>query len=244
MRIYILSLFPEYFHPFLKYGISAKAFSKERGRNFKIHLIQIRDYVDDKYRSVDDRPYGGGPGMVMRADILEKALLEGVVQNFGYGKDFKNKLQVICPCPQGDIWNDVYAKKFAREFLEGELDLVFVCGRYEGIDQRFIDLYVDRKISVGDFILTGAELAVMSILDSSIRFVRGILGNKDSVVDESFADGYLEGPVYTRPLDWRGIKVPQVLLSGHHKNIANYKKEQSEKITGKLRPDLQNRSES
>ncbi|MCY4524192.1 MAG: tRNA (guanosine(37)-N1)-methyltransferase TrmD [Halobacteriovoraceae bacterium] len=241
MKIHILSLFPQYFYPFLQYGISSKAFSKKEGGDYQINLIQIRDYADNKYGSVDDRPYGGGPGMVMRADILENTLLKGVVEKFGYGENFKEKLKIICPCPQGESWNDANARKFARESLEGNRDLVFICGRYEGIDQRFIDLYVDLQISLGDFILTGGELAVMSILDSSIRFVSNILGNKNSATDDSFSEGYLEGPLYTRPSAWRGAKVPDVLLSGHHKHITDYKKKESRIITEKLRPDLQTR---
>ena len=243
MNIWILSLFPEYFHPFLKYGISAQALSGKRGGDFKIHLIQIRDYTDDKYRSVDDRPYGGGPGMVIRADVLEKALLKGVVEHFGYGEDFKEKLEIICPNPQGDLWNDHRARQFAKDSLAGKKDLVFICGRYEGIDERFIDLYVNRQISLGDFILTGGELAVMAVLDSALRFVPHVLGNKESSKDDSFSENFLEGPCYTRPFDFHGRKVPEILLSGHHQKIARYQREQRQKITEKLRPDLHNSGE-
>ena len=238
MKIWILSLFPEYFHPFLKYGISAQALSGKRGKDFQVHLIQIRDYANDKYRSVDDSPYGGGPGMVMRADVLERALLKGVVKH--YGDDFKKMAKVICPNPQGRLWNDAKARKFAAEFLNGDGDLVFICGRYEGIDQRFIDLYVDEQISLGDFVLTGGELAAMAVLDSALRFVPTVLGNKESSKQDSFGDNCLEGPLYTRPSDFHGKKVPKILLSGHHQKIACYQREASRKITEELRPDLQN----
>ena len=229
MTIWILTLFPEYFHPFFKYGVSSRAF-----RKFKVKPVFLRQYA--KHGKVDDNAYGGGPGMVMRADILEKALLEGVGQHLK--GPLKERAKIICPSPQGTLWTDAYARKFAETSLQGERDLVFICGRYEGIDQRFMDKYVETQISLGDFILTGGELAVMSILDSSFRFIPSILGNQMSARDDSFSDGLLEGPLYTRPYDFHGQTVPDVLRSGDHTKILGHQKKQKIETTRRHRPDL------
>ena len=232
-KIWILTIFPDYFRPFLEMGVSARAFSSEK---FELHLVDIRQYSFDKYKGVDDAPFGGGPGMVMRADILQNALLHGVITPGGYQR---SQLHVICPSPRGARWNTAAAKKLASDFWRGQdQDLVFICGRYEGIDERFLELYVDQEISIGDYILTGGELAVLSILDSALRFVPGVLGNEQSLDTESFENSLLEGPQYTRPRIFEGKEVPEILLSGHHANIEQYKEQQRLQITKRFRPDL------
>ncbi len=219
-------------------GVIGAALRGERGDViFNIKIINIRDFAMTKYKSVDDTPYGGGPGMVMRADILENALLTGVVVAGKYGENFKERLNVICPSPRGQVWNNVEAKKMALKIKE-EKDLVFICGRYEGIDERFLDKYVDQFISMGDFVLSGGELAVMTIIDSSMRFVPGVLLNQDSSVQDSFEDGLLECPQYTKPQEFSGVKVPEVLMNGNHKKIVEYQLDEKIKMTKKYRPDL------
>jgi tRNA (guanine37-N1)-methyltransferase len=173
--------------------------------------------------------------MVMRADILKDALMKGVVEAGGYTG--KEDLHVIYTSPRGKVWNN----KLAREFGTGTLatkDVVFICGRYEGIDERFLENYVDEFFSVGDYVLTGGEIPVMAILDSSVRFVPGILGNKLSAGDDSFEDGLIEFPQYTKPREFEGKDVPEVLLEGHHKKIGEWQKEQKVQMTKKWRPDL------
>lgn len=236
-KIWILTLFPEYFKPLLECGISGSAFRGERSENikFEVQFVNIRDYSTTKYKSVDDTPFGGGPGMVMRADILRDALIKGVVEKGGYGD--VSELTVIYTSPRGKVWNNKVAREFGTETMT-EKDIVFICGRYEGIDERFLQKYVNEYYSLGDFVLTGGELAVMTMLDSAVRFVPGILGNKLSSEYDSFEDGLIEYPQYTKPQEFEGMGVPEVLLSGHHKNIEKWQLEQKKEMTKKLRPDL------
>jgi tRNA (guanine37-N1)-methyltransferase len=238
-HIWILTLFPEMFKPFLDCGIAGSAFRGERSEDFKFHLhfVNIRDYSTSKYKSVDDSPYGGGPGMVMRADILKDALMKGVMEVGGYHSF--DQLEVIYTSPRGKVWNN----KVARDFGTGILgpngkDVVFVAGRYEGIDERFLSRYVTKYYSIGDYVLTGGELAIMTMLDSAIRFVPGILGNKLSSEYDSFEDGLIEFPQYTKPRDFEGLEVPSILLEGHHKKIEEWQHEQKLEMTKKYRPDL------
>lgn len=238
-KIWILTLFPEFFKPFLDCGIAGSAFRGERSDGdfkFELHLINIRDYSTTKYRSVDDSPFGGGPGMVMRADILKDALLKGVIEAGGYPG--KESLHVVYTSPRGRIWNNQIAREFGTQILSGQKDVVFICGRYEGIDERFLKNYVDDFYSVGDYVLTGGEIPVMAILDSAVRFVPGILGNKLSASDDSFEDGLIEFPQYTKPREFDGMEVPAILLEGHHKKIGEWQKEQKIQMTKKWRPDL------
>ncbi|MBL6989396.1 MAG: tRNA (guanosine(37)-N1)-methyltransferase TrmD [Bacteriovoracaceae bacterium] len=238
-KIWIITLFPEYFDPLLNCGVTSKVWDSKRDKLFELNLVQLRDYSLDSYKGVDDSPFGGGPGMVMRADILKNALFLGVVEAGGYGDSYKDKLHVICPSPRGKLWDNQSCMSFAERFWQKPAkDLVFICGRYEGIDERFIQNYVDEEISVGDFVLTGGELAVLTIIDSAIRFVDGVLGNQLSTVCESFQGGLLEAPQYTRPQTFENQVVPDVLLSGHHKKIEEYRQKQRENITKKFRPDL------
>lgn len=236
--IWILTLFPEYFKPLLECGISGSAFRGERSEviKFEVKFVNIRDYSTTKYKSVDDTPYGGGPGMVMRADILRDALVKGVVENHGYND--VSELHVIYTSPRGKVWNNKVAREFGTSVLGGEKDLVFICGRYEGVDERFLEKYVNDYYSLGDFVLTGGELAVMTMLDSAVRFVPGILGNKLSSEYDSFEDGLIEYPQYTKPQEFEGMGIPDVLMSGHHKKIEEWQKEEKKRMTKKWRPDL------
>lgn len=238
-KIWILTLFPEYFKPLLECGISGSAFRGERSENikFEIHFVNIRDYSTTRYKSVDDTPYGGGPGMVMRADILRDALMKGVVEAGGY--ESRSKLHVVYTSPRGKVWTNKIAREFGAQVLSHpEKDVVFVCGRYEGVDERFLEKYVDDYYSLGDFVLTGGELAVMTMLDSAVRFVPGILGNKLSSDHDSFEDGLIEYPQYTKPQDFEGLIVPEILMSGHHKKIEEWQLEEKKRMTLKWRPDL------
>lgn len=236
-KIWILTLFPEYFKPLLECGISGSAFRGERSESikFEVEFVNIRDYSTTKYKSVDDSPYGGGPGMVMRADILRDALVKGVVENGGY--ESLEELHVIYTSPRGKVWNNKVAREFGMKTMT-EKDLVFICGRYEGVDERFLEKYVQDYYSLGDFVLTGGELAVMTMLDSAVRFVPGILGNKLSSEYDSFEDGLIEYPQYTKPQDFEGTPVPEILMSGHHKNIEKWQLEEKKAMTKKWRPDL------
>ncbi len=225
------------FKPFLECGIAGAAFRGERSENLKLELqfVNIRDYSTTKYKSVDDTPYGGGPGMVMRADILRDALVKGVQEAGGY--ESLEKLHVIYTSPRGKVWNNKVAREFGT-VMGGEKDLVFIAGRYEGIDERFLKKYVDEFYSIGDFVLTGGELAIMLMLDSAVRFVPGILGNKLSSEYDSFEDGLIEFPQYTKPREFEGMDVPSILLEGHHKKIEQWQHEQKLNMTRKWRPDL------
>ena len=238
-HIWILTLFPEMFKPFLECGIAGAAFRGERSEDFKfeVHFVNIRDYSQTKYKSVDDSPFGGGPGMVMRADILRDALVRGVQEAGGYTS--LEQLHVIYTSPRGKVWNNKVAREFGTNVLGGsDKDVVFIAGRYEGIDERFLQKYVNDYYSIGDYVLTGGELAIMTMLDSAVRFVPGILGNKLSSEYDSFEDGLIEFPQYTKPREFEGMEVPAILLEGHHKKIVEWQHEEKLDMTKKWRPDL------
>ncbi len=239
-RIWILTMFEDYFHSFLERGVVASALRNERGGTleFEVNFVSIPKYCKKGFKGVDDTPFGGGVGMIMRADVLKNALMEGIVRPGGY-TDIKSELKVIFPCPRGKVWGHNCAKSFAQDhFSNDNHDLVFLCGRYEGVDERFLEQYVDEFYSLGDYILSGGELATMVILDSSLRFASGVLGNKLSAVEESFASGMLEHALYTRPQDFEGNVVPEELVSGDPKKIDSFKLKSSQNITKKFRPDL------
>ena len=212
----------------------------DRGGELEFEFIPVSlpDFSPKGFKGVDDSPFGGGVGMIMRPDVLKEALIKGVVEKGNY-KDI-SELHVVCPAPRGKTWDHNYAVAFANEHLSmnSNKDLVFICGRYEGIDERFLENYVDEFISLGDFILTGGELAVMTILDSALRFSDGILGNKLSNIEESFAGNGLEYALYTRPREFEGKDVPEELSSGSHKRIAEFKKKSASLMTDKFRSDL------
>ena len=234
-------MFDHYFDNFLQNGIIGSVFRNERSKDiiFEFHTVSIPEHCKKGFKGVDDSPFGGGVGMIMRADSLRDALIKGVVEPGEY-KDIKKDLHIICPAPRGKTWNQTYAMEFSKKYFhpDSTKDLVFICGRYEGIDERFLEQYVDEYISLGDYILTGGELAVMTILDSSLRFSEGILGNKNSALEESFFNNSLEHALYTRPVEFEGKKVPEELVSGNHRKISEFKLKSSKEITEKFRPDL------
>lgn len=242
-KIWVLTMFEEYFKPFLEYGVLGKVFSDLRSTvvKYEFHVVSIPQFCKKGFKGVDSAPFGGGAGMVMRADVLKNALLDGVVKAGEYEENkIREQLHIVCPAPRGETWNQTKAMSFAENFLseKSTKDIVFICGRYEGIDERFLENYVNQFISMGDFILTGGELAVMSILDSSMRFSSGVLGNKLSSVEESFFKDRLEYALYTRPKIFEGKEAPHALVSGHHKNIEKFKENSSLELTKKYRPDL------
>lgn len=222
MKFDILTLFPEMFEA-LNESIIGKAKEKKL---IEINLINIRDFSKDKHKKVDDTPYGGGAGMVMMPDVVYDA--------YSSIKDKKNA-KVIYLSPQGKKLNQEKVKQLSKE-----KHLILLCGHYEGIDQRVLDEIVDEEISIGDYVLTGGELPAMVLVDSVSRYVEGVL-NEESVEEESFSSKLLEYPQYTRPEEFRGKKVPEVLLSGHHENIKKWREEKSLEVTKKKRPDLLNK---
>ena len=218
MRFDILTLFPEMFS-YLNESIIGRA---KKNKQININLVNIRDFSENKHNKVDDTPYGGGAGMVMMPDVVYRAY-----------KSLENKDgKVIYMSPQGRTLNQ---KKVVE--LSKEKHLIILCGHYEGIDQRVLDKIVDEEISIGDYVLTGGELPAMVLIDSVSRYVEGVL-SKDSIKEESFSQNLLEYPQYTRPEVFEGMKVPDVLLSGNHKKIEEWRKEQSLEITKNKRPDL------
>ena len=218
MKFDVLTLFPEMFE-LLNQSIIGKAIEKDL---IDIKLINIRDFSKDKHKKVDDTPYGGGAGMIMKPDVVYDA----------YQSVKDENAKVIYMSPQGKPLNQ---KKV--EELSKENHLIILCGHYEGIDQRVLDKIVDEEISIGDYVLTGGEIPAMVLIDSVSRYVKGVL-KEDSVKEESFSNGLLEYPQYTRPEIFEGMKVPEVLLSGHHENIEKWRKEKSLEITRKKRPDI------
>lgn len=218
MKFDVLTLFPEMFSA-LEQSIIGKAIEKQL---IEINLTNIRDFSKDKHKKVDDTPYGGGAGMIMKPDVVYDA----------YNSIKSENAKVIYMSPQGKTLNQ---KKV--EELSKEKHLIILCGHYEGIDQRVIDKIVDEEISVGDYVLTGGEIPAMVLIDSVSRYVTGVL-NERSIKDESFSNGLLEYPQYTRPEVFEGMKVPEILLSGHHENIEKWRKNKSLEITKKKRPEL------
>ncbi len=220
MRIDILTLFPEMFEAVLDNSITGRA--KNKGI-LTLNYIQIRDFAYNKHRQVDDYPYGGGAGMVMQAEPLYlayKSICEGL--------DYKPL--TIYMSPQGKQFRQSTAKRLAKKE-----HIVIICGHYEGVDQRVLDEIVDMEISLGDFVLTGGEIAAMAVADATARMIPGVLKSEQAFSEESHFNGLLEYPQYTRPEVWRGRTVPEVLMSGHHKNIEVWKREMSIRTTFKKR---------
>ena len=218
MKFDVLTLFPEMFTA-LNESIIGRATDKNL---IEVNLTNIRDFSKDKHKKVDDTPYGGGAGMVMKPDVVYDAY-----------ESIKDKnAKVIYMSPKGTVLNQEKVKQLSKQE-----HLIIICGHYEGIDQRVIDEIVDEEISIGDYVLTGGELPAMVLIDSVSRYVEGVL-NKESTSEESFSNGLLEYPQYTRPEEFRGKKVPEVLISGHHENIKKWREEKSLEITKKNRPDL------
>jgi len=222
----IITIFPEVCKPYLDSSILGIA--QEKGK-LEIHLHNLRDYTLDKHRKVDDRPFGGGPGMILTPEPVFRAV-EAIKQT---ADGRRQTAKVILLSPQGKTLNQKLAEKLSKR-----KHLILICGRYEGVDERVRESLVDEEISIGDYILSGGELAALVLTDSLARLLPGVLGHKDSNVRESFSDNLLEYPQYTRPADFRGLRVPQVLLSGDHKKIEEWRKHQAVKITKKKRPDI------
>jgi len=224
MRIDVLTIFPEMFETIIKASIFGKAVEKGI---FRVMIHDIREYATNKHKQVDDYPYGGGHGMVMSPQPLFDAMYSIL------DKEFSDNTQVICFSPRGTVFNQHIAASFAN--CE---HMILICGHYEGIDQRVIDRFVDHEVSIGDYVLTGGELPAMVFMDCVCRLLPGVLGNPNSAKDESFSRGLLEYPQYTRPQTYEGLEVPEVLLSGNHKEIERFKTTESLKITLSRRPDL------
>ncbi|MDO4912339.1 MAG: tRNA (guanosine(37)-N1)-methyltransferase TrmD [Lactobacillus sp.] len=217
MKINVLTLFPDMFKP-LETSLLGRALEDKK---WDLNLVNFRDFTTDVHHHVDDTPYGGGAGMVLQIMPIKKAL-----------DSLENKGKVIITAPQGKTFDQAMAKRFSTEE-----NLTFICGHYEGFDQRVYDL-ADEVVSIGDYVLTGGELPTMSMIDATVRLIPGILGNFASTEEESFADGLLEYPQYTRPAEFEGKKVPEVLMSGHHANIARWRLKEALKATLLHRPDL------
>ena len=226
MLIDIITIFPEVCKPYLDSSILGIA--QEKGK-LEIRLHNLRDYTLDKHRKVDDRPFGGGPGMILTPEPVFRAV--EAIKRTADGR--RQTAKVILLTPQGKTLNQKLAEKLSKR-----KHLILICGRYEGVDERVRESLVDEEISIGDYILSGGELAALVLTDSLARLLPGVLGHKDSNVRESFSDNLLEYPQYTRPADFRGLRVPQVLLSGDHKKIEEWRKHQAVKITKKKRPDI------
>ncbi len=223
MKFYILTLFPEMIEAGMDHSIIKRAVDEGI---IEIKAINIRDFSKDKHKRVDDYPYGGGAGMLMQPQPIYDAYMS-----------IKDKLSDNCPViymsPQGKKFNQKKAEELSKL-----TDIVLLCGHYEGVDERIIEEIVTEEISLGDFVLTGGELAAMAVIDAVSRLVPGVLNKEESHMDESFSDGLLEYPQYTRPPEFMGRKVPDVLLSGHHGNVEKWRREQSLERTGRKRPDL------
>lgn len=218
-RASVLTLFPEMFPGPLGASLAGRALSEGV---WSLQTVNIRDFTTDRHRSVDDTPFGGGAGMVLRPDVVDAALAS-----------VADGRPMVCLTPRGRPFAQADAQRFATD-----RGVILLCGRYEGIDQRVIDARGMEELSLGDFVLSGGEPAAMAILDSAIRLLPGVMGAASSAVEESFATGLLEYPHYTRPADWCGRGVPDVLLSGHHAAVAAWRQEQSERTTRERRPDL------
>jgi len=225
MRFDVITLFPELFEPFLKVGVTRRAF--ESGQ-VHVKLWNLRDFAEGNYRRVDDRPFGGGPGMVMMAEPLARCLAAVRAENAS--------APVVLFSPIGERLDHAGVERWSAS--EGA---ILLCGRYEGIDQRFIDEYVDVQLSLGDFVLSGGEVAAMALLDAIARLQPGVLNDAGSHQEDSFnpaLDGLLDCPHYTRPEDWQGTKAPAELLSGHHAQIERWRRERRLEVTARHRPEL------
>lgn len=222
MRIDIITIFPKMFEPVLNESIIKRAQEKSK---VKIVLHDLRDYTTDKHRKVDDRPFGGGSGMILSPEPIFKAV-EKI-------KAKSKKAKVVLMCPQGKVLKQPLAKKLSKE-----KHLIFICGHYEGVDERVRQKLADEEVSIGDYVLTGGELPAMVLVDCIVRLIPGVLGDKNSLNFESFEANLLEYPHYTRPAEFRGLKVPGVLVSGNHPKIEQWRRIQALERTKRRRPDI------
>ncbi|WP_156183039.1 tRNA (guanosine(37)-N1)-methyltransferase TrmD [Mesobacillus campisalis] len=224
MKIDVLSIFPEMFPGVLGHSILKKAAEKQA---VSYNVVNFRDYADNRHQTVDDYPYGGGAGMVLKPQPIFDAVTDLV------DKAESKKPRVILMCPQGESHTQKKAEELAREE-----HLIFICGHYEGYDERIREHIITDEISIGDYVLTGGELGAMVVIDSVVRLLPGVLGSEESHIQDSFSTGLLEHPHYTRPADFRGMKVPDILLSGNHKLIDEWRTKESLRRTYSRRPDL------
>lgn len=227
MKIWVITLFPDFVHSFLETSLIGKA---RQAGTVQASVVNLRDFAEPPHFHVDDAPYGGGAGMVMKPEPLSKAI-ESI-------RETHPAAVTILMSPRGETFSQHRAAELATR---GEL--IFVCPRYEGVDERFVELFVDFEVSIGDYVLMGGDVAAMAVIESSVRLLPGVLGNDLSLVSESFCEReeeglLLEAPHYTRPADFRGLRVPEVLLSGNHAEVAKYRLAQAEKSTRERRPDL------
>lgn len=223
MKISIITLFPDSLEPVINSSILKRA---QRKGLVAFELIDLRNFGEGKHQTVDDRPYGGGAGMVLKPDVLARAVKAARLHR-------SSSQTVILTSASGTPYKQSKARELSK------LDhIIIVCGHYEGVDQRFIDKYVNEEISIGDYVLTGGEIPALILADSITRLIPGVLEKEDATLDESFEKGLLEHPQYTRPEEFEGMKIPEVLASGDHKKIASWHQEQSEIKTKKIRPDL------
>ncbi len=226
MKYYVMTLFPD----MIRQGMNTSVIGRAIANGYiELAVRNIRDYTLDKHLKVDDYPYGGGAGLVMEAEPVYRCY-EAICSEAG------EVPRVIYLTPQGEVFCQPVA-----ENLSGEETLIFLCGHYEGVDERVLEEIVTDYVSIGDYVLTGGELPAMVMMDAIARLVPGVLNNGESAETESFSDGLLEYPQYTRPVKFRGREVPEILLSGHHENIRKWRQEQSERRTAKWRPDLYER---
>jgi tRNA (guanine37-N1)-methyltransferase len=218
-RATVLTLFPEMFPGPLGLSLAGRALASGL---WSLDAVNIRDFATDRHRSVDDTPFGGGPGMVMRPDVVDAALTSVA--------DDRPRVFLT---PRGRPFTQADAQRYAAA-----PGLILLCGRYEGVDQRVIDAHAMEEVSIGDYVLSGGEIPALVVLDAAVRLLPGVMGAADSAIDESFADHLLEYPHYTRPAEWQGRRVPDVLLSGHHGAVAAWRRAEAERITRERRPDL------
>ncbi|OHV40452.1 tRNA (guanosine(37)-N1)-methyltransferase TrmD [Parafrankia soli] len=228
MRIDVVTIFPDYLRP-LELALVGRAASRDL---VDIQTHDLRAWTHDVHRTVDDSPYGGGPGMVMRPEPWDAALRDIVA------RDPSRRPRVVVPTPAGVPFTQSYAAELAEQDW-----LIFCCGRYEGIDGRVVDAWADDEISIGDYVLAGGEVATLVMVEAVTRLLPGVVGNAESIIDDSFAHGLLEGPVYTRPPVWEGRAVPEILRSGDHAAIARWRREEALRRTRRRRPELLDRIE-
>lgn len=235
MQFDVITLFPEMFRALTDWGITSRAAKQQR---YTLRTWNPRDFTSDNYRTIDDRPYGGGPGMVMLAKPLEDAIdaacsAQQAVQAKREGQEAPVRPHVVLMSPQGAPLTHQKVMSLAQR-----PGLVMLCGRYEAIDQRLIERLVDEEISLGDFVLSGGELPAMAVIDAVVRHLPGVLGDAQSAVQDSFVNGLLDCPHYTRPEEYEGVRVPDILLGGHHAEIEKWRRQQALANTAKKRPDL------
>lgn len=219
----IITLFPQAFPGVLGESLTGKALQDGK---WQLQTYDLRDYGLGKHRNVDDTPAGGGAGMVLRADVLEKAITDA-------RRGAKGRMPLIYLSPRGKPFTQAMAQRMAQ--LDG---VTMLCGRFEGVDERVLEHFDIEEISLGDFVMTGGELAAQAVIDATVRLLPGVLGNAESAVEESHSNGMLEHPQYTKPAEWQGRAIPEVLLSGNHAKIAEWRRVMSEQITQERRPDL------